>query len=1103
VSKFPARFRALSRRATVLTGISLAMLAAPIGAASAQNPSPATRTASAAPAVEVYVSPTAGSDHGAGTRLHPFRTLAEARDHVRTINRNMQQDIHVELESGTYQLTSTFTLTGADSGSNGHSIVYQAAPGAAPVVSGGSTVTGWTLADPAHNVYKAHIGTVDTRQLYVNGELETRAKSADNPAGFTKTPTGYTITDTSMDSWKNQSDLEVVSAWGWMLYRCPVQSVVGTTMTMQQPCFHNANLHQGEEIQNPTWLENARELLDTPGEWYLDRSSGDIYYMPKAGQNLATATVTVPRVQDLVDLNGTISDPVGNVGFQGITFSYATWLAPSSADGLVEGQAGFRIVGSNNPTFDSTRLNWVKTPGAVNVSYGHSVSFTGNTFTHLGAIGLNLNTGTQGTRITGNVFKEIAATGIQVGGTDVIDHHPSDTRSITKDNTVDNNVVTDVADQYHGSVGILVGYTDHTVVTHNKVYDLPYSGISVGWGWGLTDQGGDTNYPGNSGVPVYTTPTTSRSNVVSDNEISDIMRSQSDGGAIYTLSSDPGGVVSGNYIHGVPAPAYGAIYQDEGSRYWTTTQNALCDVSYQWLLMNHGMDIKATDNFTTQPAYSTQANSTNDTITGNTTLSACEQLPASIVDNAGLQPAYRYLDPAPGSTDTTAPTAPGKPSAVTAFPTVADLSWPAASDDTGVTGYSVYRDGTLVSASASTSVRLPGLTAGASYTFTVTARDAAGNQSPASAALVVTMPSGGDLALDKPVTVSSYSDPNTPGLAVDGNLSTRWAQGLGLPDPSWIQVDLGAPYDLTGTITTFEKSSGYRYRIEASPDEYHWTTLDDHTGAATTEATNYSVAPAAVAGRYLRLTITGSNYNGGSIYEIQAYGTPRPAGTDTTAPTAPGQPTITPRLPSLADLSWPAATDNVGVTTYEVYQDGKRIAVTDQTTYRVTGLSPQTAYTFTVVARDAALNESPPSPAATITMPADVDLALKAAVTVSSYSTPNTPDLAVDGDLTTRWAQGLGLPDPSWIQVDLGKVTQVSGVVTTFEKPSGYQYRLEYSSDGVTWSTLDDHTATPTTAQTDYSIAPTPVPARYLRLTVTGSSYNGGSIYEIQAYGGF
>lgn len=521
-----------------MAALSLAAITSPLAAVPAQaSPAPAS-------GLDVYVSPT-GRDTGSGTAGHPFRTLEHARDYVRDVKSRVHGDVRVLLMSGTYRLSHTFALTARDSGSNGHRVVYGAAPGAQPVISGGTRVTGWTRADSAGKVYKAEVGDLDTRQLYVNGELETRARSGKNPPGFSKTSTGYTFTDTSISGYKRPSDLEVVSSWGWKLQRCPVQSISGNTMTMRQPCWHNANLQQGQEIQNPTWLENARELLDTPGEWYLDKGEGEIYYMPEAGQDLSTATVTVPRVQDLVDLNGTEGTPVSNVSFEGITFSYSTWLAPSSSDGLIEGQAGFRMVGNDNPDFDSTRLKWQKTPGAVNVNHGHQIGFQGNTFTHLGAVGLNLNTGTQGTDITGNTFRQIAATGIQIGGTDVIDAHPDDPRDITKDTTVDNNVVTEVADQYNGSVGILAGYTDHTVISHNKIHDLPYSGISVGWGWGLTDKGGDTNYPGNSGVPVWDTPTTSRDNKVTDNDISDIMKSQADGGAIYTLSTNPGGVVAG------------------------------------------------------------------------------------------------------------------------------------------------------------------------------------------------------------------------------------------------------------------------------------------------------------------------------------------------------------------------------------------------------------------------------------------------------------------------------------------------------------------------------------------------------------------------------
>ncbi|MCW2864586.1 MAG: hypothetical protein JWP48_6294, partial [Actinoallomurus sp.] len=180
--KLPALTRAHIRTIALAAGLSLA---SPIAATSAHAAS------AAPPPLNVYVSPTLGQDHGSGSAAHPLKTLNEARDHVRAINHDMQRDIHVELLNGTYALTSTFQLTSADSGTNGHRIVYEAAPGAHPVISGGTAVTGWALDDSAHGVYKAHVGDIDTRQLYVNGELETRARGGDNPGGFTKTSTGY------------------------------------------------------------------------------------------------------------------------------------------------------------------------------------------------------------------------------------------------------------------------------------------------------------------------------------------------------------------------------------------------------------------------------------------------------------------------------------------------------------------------------------------------------------------------------------------------------------------------------------------------------------------------------------------------------------------------------------------------------------------------------------------------------------------------------------------------------------------------------------------------------------------------------------------------
>ena len=82
-------------------------------------------------------------------------------------------------------------------------------------------------------------------------------------------------------------------------------------------------------------------------------------------------------------------------------------------------------------------------------------------------------------------------------------------------------------------------------------------------------------------------------------------------------------------------------------------------------------------------------------------------------------------------------------------------------------------------------------------------------------------------------------------------------------------------------------------------------------------------------------------------------------------------------------------------------------------------------------------------------------------------------------------------------------MTSIKSAVTTFELPSGYEYLLEYSADGMNWSTFQDHTANRTTDRTNYAFLPQPVDARYVRLTVTNSNWNGGSIYELQVYGGF
>ena len=262
--------------------------------------------APAAVQATIYASPT-GSGH-VGSRDAPC-SLTGARDLARTMNAGMTGDIVIQLRGGTYQLAAPFQLNESeathDSGTNGFNIIYAACPGETPILSGGIEVTGWNLFDKEKNIYRAKVDPgLQTRQLYVDGERAPRARSS-KLTGWAKTQTGFTISDESMQNWKNQSDIEVVSRSSWKHLRCGIASITGTTVTMKMPGWANAGTSPNhgrpwsgegtQQINYVSWIENALELLTQPGQWYLDRGAGYLYYIPTGGQDMKTVTVVAPR----------------------------------------------------------------------------------------------------------------------------------------------------------------------------------------------------------------------------------------------------------------------------------------------------------------------------------------------------------------------------------------------------------------------------------------------------------------------------------------------------------------------------------------------------------------------------------------------------------------------------------------------------------------------------------------------------------------------------------------------------------------------------------------------------------------------------------------
>ncbi|MDX3659869.1 RICIN domain-containing protein [Streptomyces sp. ID05-26A] len=547
-------------------------------------------------------------------------SLPAAQSAVRSRTGSMSGDIVVELADGVYRLSQPFRLTAADSGTNGYRVLWQAAASARPVISGARAVTGWTVADSGKNIWRANVGTgLDSRQLYVDGAIATRARTQVNRSDFTFTDSGMRFSNGALsylNSLANQNRVEVESVNSFTDRYSPVQSISGNFLTMQQPAWNN-NTFGYDTLNNPfragpLYLANAYEFLDAAGEWYLNPGTGVLYYIPRSGQNMTNVSVELPALQSLVAVGGTYDAPAHDISFSGITFTGTSWLGPSSNQGYADQQTGAYISGNWNwpadrltscrsgcPSFEAVRPHWSQMPAAVQISAASRVTFTDSRFVNLGqtAIGIGndanahasgVGLGASGITITRSEIAQNSAGGVVVGGVRADAHHPSDQRMVNRDIMVSYNRVHDLGIEYRGIVSVLNTYVTNATVAHNEVYNLPYSGISLGYGWGSNDAGGSNHYAGRglyNYQPRYSTPTTASGNKLLNNYVHDVMQQMTDGGCIYTLGWNPNAEISGN--HCLRTNGFFGLYFDEGSKYYRATGNVF-SATGTWATANYG-----------------------------------------------------------------------------------------------------------------------------------------------------------------------------------------------------------------------------------------------------------------------------------------------------------------------------------------------------------------------------------------------------------------------------------------------------------------------------------------------------------------------------------
>ncbi|MBO3751220.1 ricin-type beta-trefoil lectin domain protein [Streptosporangiaceae bacterium NEAU-GS5] len=238
-------------------------------------------------------------------------------------------------------------------------------------------------------------------------------------------------------------------------------------------------------------------------------------------------------------------------------------------------------------------------PAAVQVSAANNITFTDSQFVNLGqtAIGIGndanahasgVGLGASNITVTRSEIARDSAGGIVVGGVRADAHHPSDQRMVNRNITVSNNRIHDLGVEYRGIVSVLTTYVSTALVSHNEVYNMPYTGMSIGYGWGANEPGGSNQYA-NRGLynyqPRYTTATTASGNQLIGNYVHDVMQQMTDGGCIYTLSWNPSALISDNFC--LRTNGWFGVYFDEGSKYYTVRNNVLSAVG-TWATANYG-----------------------------------------------------------------------------------------------------------------------------------------------------------------------------------------------------------------------------------------------------------------------------------------------------------------------------------------------------------------------------------------------------------------------------------------------------------------------------------------------------------------------------------
>lgn len=518
--------------------------------------------------IEIYVSPD-GNDQTTGSKSAPVKSLQRAAELAG--EKKEQVPVTIFLSGGRYVLREALLLGPGDGGTEDAPVHWKAMPGENPVISGGISVNNWNeendgswsapLPDNFHGRF---------RSLYINGKRATRARHPDT--GYVRIGkagddlrTNFFFNKNDIPEIKNTKGLELILLHDWSVTRIPVKSINRKTRQLTAVDSIGANLNfftlTNWEKQPRYYLENAAELCDRPGEWYTDFDEGRIYYRPLPGETIEECTGIIPVSDKLIVIEGNEEQQAAHIRFTGITFEHNAWQLPES------GYCGIQACMYTDRT--TGKKGWSKIPAAIELNFADYCTFEQCTIRNTGTSGIWIRRSCMNCEISESHIHDISGNGVSIGeGNDRMKNGQvwwkASPEEASGGNRVKHSLIEKCGQQFHGAVGIWCGLAANTVIEHNEIRDLPYTGVSVGWMW-------------------TTEATPCRENTIHANHIHHILKILSDGGGIYSLGLQPGSRITNNLIHDVQVNAGRAesngMFLDEGTRELLIENNIIYNIA--------------------------------------------------------------------------------------------------------------------------------------------------------------------------------------------------------------------------------------------------------------------------------------------------------------------------------------------------------------------------------------------------------------------------------------------------------------------------------------------------------------------------------------------